>query len=69
MRNYQGSTAAMDIRKIIEELRAERAELERAISALARVGGKKRGRPPKWMKAIDATRMEPKKTEPEKKRR
>jgi hypothetical protein len=59
----------MDIRKILEDLCAERAEVERAISALARVGGKKRGRPPKWMKAIDETRMELKKTEPVKKKR
>ena len=47
----------MDIRKILEELRAERAEIERAISALERVGRKKRGRPPKWMKATPRRRL------------
>jgi len=51
----------MDIRKILEDLRAERAEIERAISALARVGGQKRGRPPKWMKALEASQTAPKK--------
>ena len=47
----------MDIRKILEELRAERAEIEKAINALERVGRKKRGRPPKWMKATPRRRL------------
>jgi hypothetical protein len=38
----------MDVKKILEQLRAEQAEIERAISALERVGGRRRGRPPKW---------------------
>jgi len=37
----------MDVRKMITELRAERAEIERAINALQKVGGKRRSRPPK----------------------
>jgi hypothetical protein len=41
------ATHAMDVRKMITELRAERAEIERAINALQKVGGKRRGRPPK----------------------
>jgi hypothetical protein len=42
----------MDILKMISELRAERENIEQAIIALERVarsGGKRRGRPPKWM--------------------
>ena len=42
----------MDILKMISELRAERENVEQAIMALERVarsGGKRRGRPPKWM--------------------
>jgi hypothetical protein len=54
----------MDINKIIKELRAEREEIERAILALEQVGGKRRGRPPSWMKAIE----EPAPTKPRKKR-
>lgn len=43
----------MDINKILVELRAERENIERAIKALERVGGKRTGRPPKWMKEIE----------------
>ena len=32
----------MDVRKMIKELRAEHAEIERAINALQKVGGKRR---------------------------
>jgi hypothetical protein len=42
----------MDILKVIEELRAYRAQIEEAIAALenlARRRGKRRGRPPKWL--------------------
>jgi hypothetical protein len=42
--------------------RAEREEIARAILALEGLGGKRRGRPPKWMKAgKKPTQMEQKK--------
>jgi hypothetical protein len=47
----------MDINKILEELRAEREQLELAIVSLERLGaaqGKRRGRPPKWMTELTA---------------
>ncbi len=44
----------MDINKIIKDLRSERDDIERAIIALEKVlGGKRRGRPPSWMKAME----------------
>jgi hypothetical protein len=43
----------MNISKIIAELRSEREQIDRAIIALERVGGKRRGRPPQWMKALE----------------
>ena len=43
----------MDVHKILQELRAERERVEHAIAVmedLARgAGGKRRGRPPKWL--------------------
>ena len=43
----------MDIQKIIAELRAEQEQLTEAIYSLERLamvhGGRRRGRPPKWM--------------------
>jgi len=53
--NYEQETAEdpMDINKILKELRSEREEIERAILALEQVGGKRRGRPPLWMKAME----------------
>ena len=48
---YKAAERNMDINKILADLRAEREEIDRAIAALERIGGKKRGRPPKWMKA------------------
>ena len=43
----------MDVNKILQELREERERLEQAILSLERLarsrGGKRRGRPPKWM--------------------
>jgi hypothetical protein len=42
----------MDVVKVIEDLRAYRAQIEEAIAALeslARRRGKRRGRPPKWL--------------------
>jgi hypothetical protein len=43
----------MNINKILKELRSEREEIDRAVIALERVGGKRRGRPPKWMTALE----------------
>jgi hypothetical protein len=43
----------MDISKMLEELRQEREHLEEAILTLERLAmgrGKRRGRPPAWMK-------------------
>jgi hypothetical protein len=45
----------MDINKMLEELRAEREQVEQAIIVLERIAagrGKRRGRPPKWMSEI-----------------
>jgi hypothetical protein len=42
----------MNVHKMIRELRAEHAQIEQAIIALQKVGGKRRGRPPK--RATDA---------------
>ena len=42
----------MDISKILEELRQERAQLQEAILSIERLvlgRGKRRGRPPSWM--------------------
>jgi hypothetical protein len=43
----------MDILQMLSELRAEHQQIEEAILVLQRVatggGGKRRGRPPKWM--------------------
>jgi hypothetical protein len=45
----------MDVLKMITELRSERAALEEALIVLERLaashGGKRRGRPPAWLKA------------------
>jgi hypothetical protein len=43
----------MDVHKILEELRKERDQIEEAIQTLERLAqnrGKRRGRPPGWMK-------------------
>jgi hypothetical protein len=46
----------MDIIHMLSELRAEHQQIEEAILALQRVatggGGKRRGRPPKWMSTM-----------------
>jgi hypothetical protein len=45
----------MDVLKMVEELRTERAQIEEAILALERIArgqGKRRGRPPAWMTAV-----------------
>jgi hypothetical protein len=52
----------MDINKMLDELRAERERLEQAIivlERLARGSGKRRGRPPEWMRAAAADQPEP----------
>lgn len=52
----------MDINGILNQLREERAQLEEAILALQRLqlgGGKRRGRPPAWMKALKADSIGP----------
>jgi hypothetical protein len=52
----------MDINKILVQLRSEREELTRAILTLEGLGGKRRSRPPKWMKALEeSTQAKPKK--------
>jgi hypothetical protein len=45
----------MDIEKMLSELRAEHEGVEQAILVLERIAagrGKRRGRPPAWMKTI-----------------
>ena len=45
----------MDIDKILSELRTERDQLAEAILILERLaagGGRRRGRPPRWMTAL-----------------
>jgi hypothetical protein len=47
----------MDILKMLADLRQERAQLEEAILVIERIArgqGKRRGRPPAWMKAATA---------------
>jgi hypothetical protein len=44
--------AAMDITKMLADLRTERENIEQAIIVLERIGrgqGERRGRPPKWI--------------------
>ncbi len=54
----------MDVNKILAELRQEREQIEDAIVSLERLArgrGKRRGRPPAWMKdASDRRRGRPK---------
>ena len=47
----------MDVSKILAELKAEREQIEQAISSLERLAhgrGRKRGRPPAWMAEVSA---------------
>jgi hypothetical protein len=49
--------AAMDVSKILTELREERQQIEEAILSLERLArgrGRRRGRPPAWMAEITA---------------
>jgi len=53
----------MDVSKIVSELRAERDGLTAAIMALERLvhnQGPRRGRPPAWLKNIEAIQNQPK---------
>ncbi len=53
----------MDINKILDELKAEREQVEMAIVSLERLGaaqGKRRGRPPKWLSEVKAAAAAPK---------
>ena len=53
---------AMDINKMLAELRTEREQITEAIAVLERLTigqGKRRGRPPKWMMDVK-TRGRPK---------
>jgi hypothetical protein len=53
----------MDIGKILQELREERAQLEEAILAIERLAigrTRRRGRPPKWLAAQKASQEGPK---------
>lgn len=46
----------MDVSKILAELKAEREQIEQAISSLERLAhgrGRKRGRPPAWMAEVN----------------
>ena len=46
----------MDVQKILIELRQEREQIEQAILSLERLArghGKRRGRPPKWLKEAE----------------
>jgi len=43
----------MDINKALKELHYQREQIERAIATLERIGAKRRGRPPQWMKAVE----------------
>lgn len=48
----------MDINKMLAELREERENIEQAILVLERIaqgGGRRRGRPPKWMSQMHVT--------------
>ena len=53
----------MDINKILDELRLERAQVEEAILSVERLAvghGKRRGRPPSWMTAAKSLVSGPK---------
>jgi hypothetical protein len=54
---------AMDINKILAELRAEREQIEQAILVLQGMaqGQRRRGRKPAWMKQATGAVVEPKK--------
>ncbi len=43
----------MDIYEMLKKLHAEREQIVRVMTALERINGKRRGRPPKWMKVVE----------------
>jgi len=50
----------MDVNKMIAELRQEREQIEEAILSLERLArgqGKRRGRPPAWLKAAQGSEV------------
>jgi hypothetical protein len=52
----------MDVSKILTDLRQEREQIEEAIMSLERLArgrGRRRGRPPAWMTAMDKKRGRP----------
>jgi len=52
----------MELLKMIAELRAERAAIDEALTALekiARSQGKRRGRPPAWLKIVGGAAQAP----------
>ena len=53
----------MDFPKVLEELRAQQQLIQEAIFVIERLaagtGGKRRGRPPKWVSALKAGGPEP----------
>jgi hypothetical protein len=54
-----GKGIAMDVAKILAELRQERIQIEEAILSLERLArgrGRRRGRPPSWMAEITGRR-------------
>ena len=54
--------SAMDVTKILTELRQEREQIEEAIMSLERLArgrGRRRGRPPAWMAELDKKRGRP----------
>jgi hypothetical protein len=53
--HYLRHASGMDVSKMLAELRQERAQMKEAIIVLERLAlghGKRRGRPPAWMKAV-----------------
>jgi len=58
VREHGGHHEAMDLNKMLSDLRAEREQVEQAILVLSRlvVGQKRRGRPPKWMAHVESAK-------------
>ena len=58
----------MDINKMIHELREEEAQIRKAILTLERLAGgrgRRRGRPPSWLKEVMAPELNDRLEEPE----
>ena len=59
IQKQHGTFQPMDIKKMLDELRIERAMIEESMLALERLAlgrGKRRGRPPQWMTTAGAKR-------------